>query len=520
MNKNKIFCIALSCIIFLGLSGCGKKEEPEQAQTDTAVNVEVYTAGVGNIADEVTYTGEIKASESVSVSAKVSAKATSVKVKEGDYVKAGQVLASLDKTDLQLSYDQAEASYNSALASYNMTKNSTNQRNTSQAQQNVESAQIAYDNALNTYNRELELYNQNSTVILAEQSYNDAVNAYNRAKELYDNDTNIISARNAYQTASDNYNRSLQLYNQGAISKNDLDTAKTTMENAKASLDSVEASNKASVDNAYSAMITAEENLKKAKTTSKASLDSAKSALDNAKNALDNAKENVSLTSVSNEESLKTAEAAVESAKAALNIAKNNLNNTSITAPISGYISTKSISMGQMVSPGVELFSIKNSNSVNGEINITESVIPDVTVGTKAIVSVKSADISDVEGVVTLVNPVKDERTGMYTVQVTMENPDNLLKVGMFADITLITDSADDAITIPYEAVMQDGEEQYVYLAVNDTAQKVTVTTGIEDGDYIQIISGINPGDKVIVSGKDYLSDENNKIKVVSEYTE
>ncbi|MDY3928491.1 MAG: efflux RND transporter periplasmic adaptor subunit [Clostridia bacterium] len=520
MNKKKISSILLSSVMLMSSASCGKKEMPKEVETTSAVNVEVYTAGVDDVSNRVTYTGEIKAAESVSVSAKVSAKAVSVNVKEGDYVKAGQVLATLDKTDLQLSYNQALASYNSAQASYNMTKNSTNERNSSQAQQSVNSAQIAYENALNNYNRELELYNQNSAVVLAEQSRDDAVAAYNRAKELYDNDTNLISARNAYQTALDNYNRSQQLYEQGAISKNDLDTAKNNTENAKASLDTVEANNKASMDSAHSAMITAEENLKKAKTTAKASLDSAKTALDNAKNSLDSANENISLTSVSNSESLKTSEASVESALASLNIAKNNLNNTSITAPISGYISTKNVNMGQMVSPGVELFSIKNSNTVDGEINVTESVISNVSVGTKAIVSVKSADISDVEGAVTQVNPVKDERTGMYIVKVTMENADNALKVGMFADITLITHSVDGAITIPTEAVMQSGDEKYVYIANGNQAEKAVVITGIEDGDYIQIVSGIEPGDKIIVSGKDYLSDKNSEIKIVSEYTE
>lgn len=516
--RKKYTSIITALILMLSLTSCGKKQTENAAEeTQTGVNVEVFTAQKENISSTVTYTGEIKAGSSVQVTSKVSAKAVSVKVKEGDYVKAGQLLASLDKTDLELTYKQAEASYNSALANLNMTKNSTAQRNSTQAEQNAASAKTNYESALTAYNRELALYEQNSVVTLAEQAYNDAVTAYERAKTLYDNDTNLISAKNAYQTAKDNYERSEGLYSQGAISKVELDNARTTMENAQAALSSAENSNKAALDNARSAVVNAEENLKKAKTTASASLDAAKASLENAKNALDSANENIGITARTNEDSIKTAEASVQSAKAGLDIAKNNLSNTSITAPIAGYISSKAVNAGQMVSPGVELFSIKNSNTVDAEINVTESVIPNIHDGTRASVSVKSAGISDIDGTVTLVNPVKDERTGMYTVRVSIDNTAGTLKVGMFADITLETNSESGAVVIPSEAVMQSGEELYVYIANGTKAEKRIVLTGIENNDMIQITDGIYEGEKVIVSGKDYLSETNNEIIIKKE---
>ncbi len=514
--KVKNICMVLAVSMMIAMTGCSKKEKAVE-EVSSAVNVEVYTVGQDNISDKVTYTGEIKAGENVSVSAKVSAKAVSINVNEGDYIKAGQTLAVLDKTDIQLSYEQAEASYNSAKANYDMMVNSTAPRSLSQAQQSAKSAKIEYDNAITSYNREKELYEQNSAVKLAEQNHNDAVAAYERAKKLYDNDTNVISARNGYQTAKDNYTRSEELYSKGAISRVELDTARTSMENAKASLDTVEANNKAALDNANSAVISTKENLENAKITAGAALDVAKANVERTKNSLDSANENVSLTQIANQESIETAEASVKSAEAALNIAKNNLNNTTITSPISGYVSARNVNAGQMVSPGVEIFAVKNSNTVDGEIKVTESVIPNVQVGTKAVVTIKSAGISDISGTVTLVNPVKDERTGMYTVRVTMDNAENKLKVGMFADITLITASVDEAVVIPSEAVMQSGDELYVYVANGDKAEKRVVTTGIEEGDYVQINSGINIGDKVIVSGKDYISETNNSIKIVSE---
>ncbi len=72
----------------------------------------------------------------------------------------------------------------------------------------------------------------------------------------------------------------------------------------------------------------------------------------------------------------------------------------------------------------------------------------------------------------------------------------------MFADISLVTREEKNIITIPAEAVMQSGDELYVYVAEGDTAKKVTVTTGISNDELTEITSGINEGDSVIVSGK------------------
>ena len=513
----KVICCITAISFIITAYGCGRKTNDGDKSAASGVNVSIYTASLRDMSNKVTYTGEIKAAQSVSVSAKVNAKVIRVYVKEGDFVVEGQELAAFDATDIQLAYNQAKASYNSALANYNMTRNSTNKRNTAQAKQNLQSAQNAYDSAQRNYNRELELYKQNSSVILAEQSYKDAADAYERAKNLYDNDISITASKNQYQTAKDSFDRYSELYLQGAISQVEYDNAKANMENAKAGFESAELNNKAALDGAYSAMVSAEENLKRTKTTASASLDAAKTALDNAKTSLESAKENISLTSVSNSESIKTAQAAVDSAKAALSIAENNLNNTTVKAPISGYIAFVNMNEGQMISAGMEIFSIKNSNNVDAEIKVTESVIPDISVGTKAYVSIKSAHIEDIEGTVTLVNPVKDERTGMYNVKITISNESNRINVGMFADIDLMTKSQKNAVSIPADAVMQSGEELYVFVADDNTAHKKTIITGIEDDEYIQILSGLSVDDKVIVSGKEYISETNNEINIVSE---
>ncbi len=461
-NFKKSAAILTASAILISLAGCGPKQVNAPA-THTAINVSVHTVETGNVTNSVSYTGEIKEGDGASVSSKVSAKVVSINVEEGTYVNAGDVLAVLDSSDIQLSYNQALAAYNSAKANYDMTANASTVQAETQARQAADAAQIEHDNALAAYNRE---------------------------KALYDGDTSLVAARNSLNDANLNYSRMQQLFALGSVSQLELDAAKSAAENAQANVSSLEAAKQAS-------------------------LDAAKTRYENALNNLKSAKETLDLTiNVTNKQSTTVAGANVESAKAALDIASHNLANTTITAPISGYVASKNIQKGQMVSPGVEIFSIKNTSNVEAEFSVTESVIPYVSVGTPAVVSVKSAGIDAVAATVSSVNQTKNAQTGMYKVKVSIANDDSLLKVGMFADISLALQSMDDVIKIPLEATLQEGEIMYVYVTDGNTATRQDIATGVSDGENIEVTAGLSAGDTIVVKGKDYLSETNNLVNI------
>ncbi len=374
----KILTFILLAGVILLVSGCGKSDDVPTSAAST--NVTVSEVRTQTIEETATYTGELKAAESTSVSVKVSGVVESVNCEIGDYVNAGDILMQIDKTDYLTQYNQANTAYLSVL---------------SQSKALIDTAQIEYNNA--------------------------KINCDNQ-KILYDN---------------------------GAISKIAYDTAVTRFENAKINLNS--------------------------------------------------AKE----------------QSGLNSARSALDAAENSLGYTTVYAPISGYISTKNTNVGQMASPGVEIFSIKNTSTVNAQINVAESVISKVSVGAKAIVKVKSIDAS-AEGVVTIASPTKNPQTGMYNVSISIDNPDDILKDGMFADITLTLSDSVDALVIPSDAILEDENGQkYVFVAEESVAEKKEVTVGIITEEFTEILKGVQKGDKVIVTGKEYLGDENSKIKVV-----
>ena len=377
-TTKKILTFITIGAVIMSVSGCGKRNDVPTSAAST--NVTVSEVKTQTIEETATYTGELKASESTSVSVKVSGVVEAVYCEIGDYVNAGDILLQIDRTDYLTQYNQANTAYLSVL---------------SQSKALIDSAQIEYNNA--------------------------KINCDNQ-KVLYDN---------------------------GAISKIAYDSAVTRFENAKINLNS--------------------------------------------------AKE----------------QSGLNSARAALDAAENSLGYTTVYAPISGYISTKNTNVGQMASPGVEIFSIKNTSTVNAQLNVAESVIPKVSVGAKAIVNVKSID-SSVEGVVTIASPTKNPQTGMYNVSIAIENPEDVLKDGMFADITLTISDAVDALIIPSDAILEDENGQkYVFVADDGVAVKKEIVVGIITEEYTEILKGVQEGDKVIVSGKEYLSDENSKIKIV-----
>ncbi|MBQ1947089.1 MAG: efflux RND transporter periplasmic adaptor subunit [Clostridia bacterium] len=480
MSK-KILAAIAAVSVAVCMAGCSQKEAVTEEASVGSISVSAFAAREDTVKNAVSYTGEIKATDSAQVAAQVSARVDAIYAQPGDYVEAGTVLLALDATSYQLVYNQALAAYNSALAGVESAKAS--QSSASGGQQKT---MLALEQALSA----------------AQSEYDNAKAEYERQKTLYDNDTNLVSAKNGRDTAKLNYERMQSLFDMGAVSQMELDNARIAYENASAAVTAAESSLQTGMDAARTRFETAERNLA-----------AAKSNYELQKTVLNPDQDTTTQAAVN------SASAGVASAKAALDIAANNLNNTKLVAPISGYVSMKNAVVGQMVGAGSVLFEIKNTNNVHIEIGVTESVVPEISVGTAAVVDVQAAGLYDMVGTVSEINPTKTAATGMYGVKLSVPNEEGKLKDGMIAGVALTTAESDVTVIIPARAVLYDTENQpYVYVISGETASKKDVVLGISDGSYVQITEGLAKGDRVVVSGKDFLSmDAENKVTVVSE---
>ena len=179
-----------------------------------------------------------------------------------------------------------------------------------------------------------------------------------------------------------------------------------------------------------------------------------------------------------------------------------------------------SVSEGQLVGAGTPIYEIKNAALVDVEINVTDSIIPMITIGTKANISIPSAKIDNIEGSVTMIDPIKDDMTGLYKIKVSIDNSENRVNVGMVADVKLTTASLSDIIKVPSEALINEADSYFVYVAKDDVAEKRQIITGVSDGVYTEVVSGLEIDETVVVEGKDYLSETNNEISVTGEWIE
>ena len=372
--KKETKLVGLVVIMFLSctllLSGCSDTQEKAQ---ESELTVKVAQAKSGYIAKTSKYSGIVRGINEVNVMPKAAARVTSINVKPGDYVKAGQVLITLDSSDYEAAIRQAEAA--------------------------VEMAE-----------------------------------AGKRANDIQK------------ATALANYERTLALHESGAVSDSQLEAAKAQ----------------------YDALNSG------------------------------------------------SAEAAIEQAQAGLQQAQNSCGNCTITSPINGIVGTIGLSLGEMALMQSPAAVISDTSRLEIEIQVSESEIAYIQEGSEVQVTVSAVRQEPLKGKVASVSAAADPGSRNYIVKITMDNPDNLIRSGMFAQVALATVSEENALCVPRNAVTPKGSRSVVYIVDEDSrAHLLEVETGIENSNLIQITKGLKEGQEVIEKGNTLVSD-GSKVRVVT----
>ncbi len=212
------------------------------------------------------------------------------------------------------------------------------------------------------------------------------------------------------------------------------------------------------------------------------------------------------------DESLEAARMGAEQARVAYENAASMLENAEVKAPISGVISNISIVEGEYATSANPPITIVDSDSITIEFGVPGNMVNKIKKGDAAIVEIKAAEFKQ-ESVINSVSSSADLMTNLYNVDIILDN-NGMIKPGMFAKVYLDTDRIENALAVKTEAVKENGDKKYVFVAEGEAAVEREVTTGLDTGIYTEIISGLNEGDKVIVKGQDYVSD-GSMIKIV-----
>jgi len=195
------------------------------------------------------------------------------------------------------------------------------------------------------------------------------------------------------------------------------------------------------------------------------------------------------------------AKANVDAAQAALDIVQKSLNDTISRAPISGLVSVRHVQPGEKVATDARLIDIVNLQKLELEAAVPSSEITQVVIGQKVELRVEGLP-QRFEGKVVRINPSTQAGSRSVPVYVQVANPQNLLRVGMFADGRLLLNSKPGAMTLPQSAIRSVNGGSFVFVIINSKIERVPVTLGssgvVGDEPRIEITSGLDFGAQVI----------------------
>lgn len=205
------------------------------------------------------------------------------------------------------------------------------------------------------------------------------------------------------------------------------------------------------------------------------------------------------------EKPLTTVSKNVEQARLAYRQAVDALDNTLVQAPIQGTVTSVEIKEGQIALNSQPAIVIMDLENMTVKINVTEGIVNNLFVGQSVELKIDSASIEMQAEIVSISNTI-DPLTNLYNVEISLEN-NGMLRAGMFAQVKILTDIREDRLSVPGNAVLEKSGQSIVYVEVDGKAYERNVTTGLDTGRRVEIISGLEEGQRIIVKGQNYISD-------------
>ena len=186
---------------------------------------------------------------------------------------------------------------------------------------------------------------------------------------------------------------------------------------------------------------------------------------------------------------------------------QKNIADCSVTSPISGYVTACNVETGAMASQAGTSYTISDLSTLLVSVGVSEQVVNTIHVGDEVSVTISAYAEAPLKGTVKTINPAASA-TGTYAVEISLPNPDGQMKSGMLSEVAFLAEESNDTIVLPHDVVINKDGETYVFLAQPDnTVKKSIVTTGIDTGDMVEILTGVAEGDLVVTKGQSYLSD-------------
>ncbi len=192
-------------------------------------------------------------------------------------------------------------------------------------------------------------------------------------------------------------------------------------------------------------------------------------------------------------------------AKIAYDSALNTSENGTVKAPFDGVIAALSPEVGSVIAPGQPIGSIVDISSFKLSFDVTEQLIGQIDFDTAVNVVIPAVGPNVLTAKITSIAPSAQMGTKLFPIEISFENPGLTIKQGMFATVELLLKSDAERVLAPYDAVLYDETGYYVMVVENNLPVKKTVVLGDDNGQVIEIISGITVGEELIVKGQAFV---------------
>jgi membrane fusion protein (multidrug efflux system) len=238
----------------------------------------------------------------------------------------------------------------------------------------------------------------------------------------------------------------------------------------------------------------------------KAEVATAKAQLDLAQANFERA-QSLSRSGSGTERAFDEATSALATARATLQLAETRLAKLSITAPFDGRVGLRDLSIGAYATPGAPIVNLEKIDQLKVDFRLPETVLTEVSVGQDVEVTVDALRGRTFTGQVYAIDPHVDVNGRSLRIRARLANPEMVLRPGLFARVIIKGLEERQVVRVPESAVVPSGNDKLVFSIIGGKAKENKVTVGRRRAGEVEIMTGIEEGTQVVISGQTRLRD-------------
>ncbi len=486
--------------------GAGKKAAPE-----------IVVVKRGNIAQEVSVTGQVKPIQSVDLGFDIAGRVARVPVAVGDHVNRGDLLVALDAGDLQAQLAEAQANVDAEQANLDSLEAGTRPEELQLSAAKVTSAQVAVGQSLQAFTDALRdaqvkaddaIRNKVDPFFTTPQTNPQLVFSITDPQLQLDLESMRLSLEGrltAWRAAVASFTTSTDPTALDTMTQADLALVQTFLGKVTLALNNLTPYGglaQATIDGWRANVSTARANIGLAITD----LTTAREAYLNAETAVTVAENQYALDAASSTpEDIAAQTARVEQAQGSVDSIRAQIAKTYILSPLAGVVTQQDAKVGQAATPNTPLTGVMGDGGLEIEADIAEADIAKVAVGQSAAVTLDAYGPGvQFPATVVKIDPAETILEGVATYKTTLQfvQKDDRVKSGMTANVDITTAEHDNVLVLPQYAVTNANGVHTVQVERGAKVETVTVTTGLRSLDgTTEILSGLAEGDQVVVAG-------------------